>query len=260
MSKTLGGVVWAYNFISQDYCLRECVAGLRELCDQVIVLDAGSTDGSDLEILGMADEKTIPVLLGKDEWHKHKGREKIAYFQNLAMAFLTTDYYIVSQADEVLHEKCFPAIRRAVDKGANGYMITRWNLWGSAYKRLNVPLNRMPCSPQVIRLARVGYLSVDDGENIQVPEVNFDFVNDIELFHFGFVRDARVMKNKIIHMQTGVFEMADYDNKLKTQEVFDWTAWFSESDLVPVEGDLPIFAQSWAKQREDINQNIKFKI
>jgi hypothetical protein len=69
-----------------------------------------------------------------------------------------------------------------------------------------------------------------------------------------------VMKDKIIHMQTGVFEMADYDNKLKTQEVFDWTAWFSESDLVPVEGDLPIFAQSWAKQREDINQNIKFKI
>jgi glycosyltransferase involved in cell wall biosynthesis len=256
---TLGGVVWAYNHLSLDYCLPQCVAGLQELCDQVIVLDAGSTDGSSEAILQMASANVTPVNLGRDEWHKHKGREKIAYFQNLALAFLSTDYYIVCQADEVLHQDSFPKIREALASGAESFMVTRFNLWGSPYKYLNVPLDRQPCSPQVIRISKCDYLSVDDGENIGAAGVCFDYVNDIRIYHMGFVRDCRVMKDKIIHMQTGVFEMADYDEKLKTQTIFDWRAWFSEEDLTPIPEELPIFVQTWAKERDTINSKYQPK-
>jgi hypothetical protein len=236
--------------------LAESVAAMRELCDEVVVLDAGSDDGSFEEIFNLKDDKVEVIKVSNNEWHKHKGKEKIAYFQNLAKSFLTTDYYCISQADEVFHEDSFPAIRRAIETGDEAFMITRVNLWGSVYKELNVPLTRMPCSPQVIRIAKLQYLSVDDGENIAAYPVNMDFVNDIRLYHFGFTRDKRVMKDKIIHIQEQVFQM-DHDKKLDNMEVFDWKGWFSEDDLKPIGEELPKYAQKWAMEREIIN-TLKF--
>lgn len=250
MSKTLGGALFAYNPKSQDYCLHECVAALRELCDQVIVLDAGSNDGSDFASL--VCDKVQVIGVPTSVWDKQQGKEKIAYFQNLARAFLSTDYYVVSQADEVLHQDSFPVIRAALEVGSEAYMITRVNLWGSCYKELSVPLSRMPCSPQVIRIAKLPYLSVDDGENIAASPVNMDFVNDIRLYHFGFVRNKHVMKDKIIHIQEQVFRM-DHDKKLDGMDVFDWSAWFSEKDLKQIEEELPVYARAWAEERERIN-------
>jgi glycosyltransferase involved in cell wall biosynthesis len=253
MSKTLGGCVWVRNAVEYDYCIAESVRGMKELCDQVVVLDVGSTDGTTELVKSLEDEKTTGVYLGRAEWGRVGGKERIAYYQNLAMSFLTTDYYCISQADEVFHQDSFNTIRRAIETGSEAYMVTRVNLWGSPYKKLTVPLNRMPCSPQVIRIAKTCYLSVDDGENIASGEVNMDYVDDIRLYHFGFVRNKNVMKDKIINMQTGVFEMSDYDVKLKDQKVFDWRAWFSEDDLAPIDEELPIFSQQWAKQRDTIN-------
>lgn len=252
MTKTLGGALFAFNPKSQDYCIAECVAALRELCDQVIVLDAGSTDGSGDLFSSLVDDKVQVVGVGHSEWQRRQGKEKIAYFQNLAKSFLSTDYYTVSQADEVFHQDSFPVIRAAIETGDEAYMVTRVNLWGSAYKQLAVPLNRMPCSPQVIRIAKLPYLSVDDGENIGAYPVNMDYVDKIRLYHLGFVRDKRVMKDKIIHIQEQVFKM-DHDKKLDGMDVFDWRQWFGEADLKPIQEQLPIYVQGWAKEREDIN-------
>jgi hypothetical protein len=220
-----------------------------------VVLEVGSTDGSEEEVKKFADDKTLIIQLGKDEWDKHIGKEKLSYFTNLAAAYLTTDYHYNQQADECLHHDSFDAVRAAIATGEDAFLIRRFNLWGSPYKRLEVPQNRKPCNDEVIRLARTGYLSVDDAENLAAPVDNRDWVDKIRMYHLGFVRSKYVMKAKIINMQTGVFAMSDYDAKLKPQAVFDWRAWFSEEDLVPIEEELPIFVQSWAKTRNDINNS-----
>lgn len=251
---TLGGCLFVHNGMSQDYCFRESIAGLRELCDEVVVLDAGSTDDTLRELKKLEGGNVQIIHVSNAEWLKRRGKEKIAFFQNLASSFLSTDYYCISQADEVFHQDSMPVIREAIKTGDEAYMITRVNLWGSCYKQLDVPLNRMPCSPQVIRIAKIEHDSVDDGENISAYPVNFDYVNDIKLYHFGFVRDKNVMKNKIIHIQEQVFE-TDHDKKLDNMQVFDWRGWFAESDLRPIDEQLPIFAQGWAKEREDINNS-----
>jgi hypothetical protein len=68
----------------------------------------------------------------------------------------------------------------------------------------------------------------------------------------GFVRSKFIMKNKVIHMQERVFE-TPHDSKLDGSDVFDWRRWFSDEDLSPIEEDLPIFVQQWAKERDEIN-------
>lgn len=248
---TLGGFLFVKDAIRFDYCFQEAIMSMLECCDKVVVVDAGSSDGTKelLEEWETRTEKLTVISYPIQVWDNLHGKTKLAYFQNAAADFLDTDYQLLIQADEVLSEDSYEWVRDAIESGAESVMCARHNLWGSPYTELNVPINRMPCSPQVVRLSKRGYKTWDDGENIACPSVNFDFVDKIHIWHMGFVRSKEVMKEKIINMQRHVFEMSS-DPKLDEMEVFDWRAWFGPSDLKPINGNLPRVIQKWALDRE----------
>lgn len=250
MEKTLGGSIFAYNTIQYDYCLKEAVECLKELCDEVVVLDAGSTDGTHELVKSFQDKKTQVVLCGPEEWENKHGKEKLSYFTNLASAFLTTDYYFNLQADEIIHEKSFPIIRKAVESGEESFFVRRYNLWGTPDTYLNVPHDRQPCGERIIRLGILQCKSVDDAEGLRPysKDPSTLYCDEIKVYHYGFVRKKEVMKDKIIHMQRGVFEM-DHDKKLDHMDVFDWTAWFKPEDLSPIRDSHPKFITNWIKNR-----------
>lgn len=245
---TVGGVTWAYNAISQDYCLKECVKGLKECCDSVVVLDAGSTDGTDELIKSFADDKTKAICCLNEQWHSQHGREKLSYFQNLAASFLTTDYQLVIQADEILHERSYPFIRKAIEENNEAFLLKRINLWGSPYTQLDVPQERKPCSSEVVRLAKINYKSFDDAEQIEAV-FSRNYVNDIIIYHMGFVRHRPQMRLKTIHMQKEVFQFDNYDKKIDMCETFNPELWFDKEDLKPISEPLPLLIQQWAKER-----------
>ncbi len=251
--KTLGGVFFCYQGILHDYNVKETIDCLKSLCDQVVVIDCGSTDGSAELIKSLEDEKMLAVLLEKEEWDKRQGKEKISWFQNLAVQFLTTNYYVVLQADECLHEKDFPAIREAIEEGFEAYYVTRINLWKDSKHKLIVPHERQPCGTNIIRLAKLQYLSVGDGESLECQLATDKYKDLIKIWHMGFVRSKYVMKEKIRHMQEDVFGLGHHDPKLDNMEVFDWNAWFTRWDLQEHKEELPIFIQEWAKKRDEIN-------
>lgn len=247
MSKTLGGTLFVRNAIEWDYCVVEAVKCLQELCDEVVIVDAGSDDGT-IELLEvLVDEKTILLSLEKAEWDNQHGREKLAHFTNVAIGCLTTDYNINLQADEIIHENSFPAIREAINTGKEAFYVTRKNLWKDCEHELNVPQHRKPCSTEIIRLAKSNYQSIDDAESLSAPAIA-DFVNDIVIWHYGFVRKKEVMKGKIFNMQNNVFEIP-YDKKLDAMNTFEWSAWFSEDDLKKITEPHPKFSQNWIKSR-----------
>jgi len=247
--KTLGGITFVRNGIEYDYNFRETIDCLLAFCDKVVVLDAGSTDGTDKEIARYANAngKVSVVCLDSSLWDSFKGREKLAYFQNLALSILDTDYYFLLQADEVLHEDCFQSVRDAIETGGDTFYCNRINLWKDAQHQLNVPHERLPCNTYIIRLAKTNYLSIGDGESIEAKNP-IDYSDEIDIWHYGFVRKKEVMKDKIINMQENVFQMPR-DAKLNNMEVFDWSAWFKDSDLIEVEKEHPIFIQKWIKNR-----------
>lgn len=249
MNKSLGGVTFCIDPIKYDYCIRESIACLEELCDKVVVLDAGSEDGSVELLKSLESDKVKVVYLERGQyWDQIRGKEKLSFFQNMALQHLDTDYYYLQQADECTHENSFPYIREAIQSGHEGFMITRHNLWGNCNNKLNVPEERQPCSTQVIRLAKTTYSSYDDGESVGCWNVCMDWLDKIEMFHYGFVRKKEVMKDKIINMQKSVFEI-DYDKKLDGMDVFDYRAWHDDNVLVPIKGTHPKFIQEWIKER-----------
>jgi len=244
---TLGGTVFVFDAIKSDYCITEVVASLKEFCDKVIVLDAGSTDGTVDLVRSFEDKKTKVVLSSNERWHQIRGRQKLSYFTNMAASFLTTDYQFNCQADEILKETCYDAVRKAIEQNQEAYLIKRINLWASPYLRLDVTQDRKPCSTEVVRLAKIGYQSVDDAEHLAAP-YSPDFVEDIRLYHMGFVRERKAMVYKCNHIQGEVFEI-EPDAKLKGMEVFDPYQWFSPADLKPIEEPLPLLIQDWAAKR-----------
>lgn len=249
MSKTLGGVTFCIDPIKYDYCFLQSIECLAEMCDKVIVVDAGSQDGS-IDFLKSIESKKVKVIyLERGQyWDQIRGKEKLSFFQNMALEYLNTDYYYLQQSDEVTHEDSFRYIREAIRTGYEAFMITRHNLWGDCNRILNVEPHRQPCSTQVIRLAKTTYPSYDDGESIGANYVRMDFVNEIVMYHYGFVRKKEVMKDKIINMQERVFEI-DHDKKLDGMDVFDYRAWHDDNSLIPISGTHPKFIQEWIKTR-----------
>ena len=247
---TLGGFLFVRNGIEYDYNYEESILSLLQFCDKVSVVDAGSDDGTKERLieLELSYPKLFVTYLTKQEWLSQHGKEKLNYFQNIALKKLDTDYQFLCQADEIVHESSYNKIREAMATGGDGFLCHRINLWGSAFTELNVPADRMPCSPYVIRLTKTGYLTYGDGESINCLST-FDFANHIEIWHYGFVRKIDVMKSKVINMQKSVFEMNDYDPKLDLSETFNWRLWFSEDDLTLIKKEHPVIMHDWIKKR-----------
>jgi len=253
------GTLFVYNGNKYDYCFKEAIQSLLNFCDHVVVV-AGGDDGTFTDCVFMFSEsatKMTVLPISKEEWEGQTGKEKLNYFTNVAIEYadkLGFQYQFNLQADEIVHESSYSAIRAAISERAEGYMCRRFNLWASPYMQLDVPNTRLPCSNYVIRLSKVNYRSCGDAESIGVNNVDTAWAEKIKIYHMGFVRKREVMKSKIINMQESVFGI-DHDKKLDQAEIFNPDFWFDpQKDLKPIDEPLPLLIQNWAKERVYVNK------
>jgi len=227
----------------------EAAASLIALCDQVVLLDAGSDDGTAELLRTLESDKVKVITLDRTVWEclKPIGKERLAFFKNEAISYLTTDWNINIEGDEVIHEDSFPFIRKAIDQDAEAWLCHRFNLWGTPYHMLNVPQERKPCSNEVIRLAKTKYRSSGDAESLDAQAKGL--VDGIRIFHMGFVRKPEVMIKKIINIQEQIYLM-DHDKRIDPMgDKFDPWAIFSKDDVIPIPTELPFFVKKWALDR-----------
>lgn len=245
---TLGGTTFVYNAIKLDYNIVETIKCLQECCDKVVAVVINSDDGTVEMVKQLQDAKTKIVVRDKTEWDLIQGRGKLAYFQNVAASYLDTDYNLLIQADEILHEDSYKWVRRAIETGEEGFLVRRIHLWGNPNTQIEVEPSRMPAGFNIIRLAKTQYESYDDGENIYVPSPNSEFLENIRIYHMGFVRERRKMVDKCNYIQKEVFQI-EPDAKLNGMQIFEPEKWFAPEDLIPIKEPLPKLIQYWAKER-----------
>jgi len=261
---TLGGHLMVCRGLKLDYCFLEATESLLPVCDKVAVTLFSDEDyvaflaKFDKEVY---EKKIIIQMLSEKDFDGTPGKERLNYWTNETKKLLDTDWQFQIQADEVIHEDCYPAIRQAIEKPiAEAYAVQRRSTWGDPYHYINYPKlyaegrgGELPCSEYVVRLALLKYDSYGDAESLNAP-FTWDYKDAIRLYHAGFVRDRRKKTDHIIHIQRNVFDLGYNDPRTDddirdNNGIFRPYTRFSREDLLPATENVPKIMKEWVKAR-----------
>lgn len=256
---TLGGSMFIRNAIQFDYCVTEALASLCELCDKVVIVDASSTDGTLEKLIEFQKSHSNLKIVPGATWECHEKWDRLRILADTAKSYLKTDWHFMLQADEVIHESSFKAIRKAIkSEKYDSYMVRRMNLWGDLnhYLRYDLPQEHKPVSDSVVRLAKIDAIAFGDAESLQVnPSRCADLVNDILIVHYGFVRRDANMIDKTISMQSWFWGPGSQPDQrvvemAKKGTRFEWEVMKTKEMLARIPMEHPKFAKAWAEERQ----------
>ena len=114
---TISGYTTTRNCISQKYPFKQCIESLLGFCDQVVVVDGGSTDGTweALEELSVADDRII-IAQNRRDWD----HPRFAVFDGLQKAYArslcTGEWCWQMDSDEVVHENDYGKVKEVIKR------------------------------------------------------------------------------------------------------------------------------------------------
>lgn len=252
MESTLSGAVCIRNGDELDFCWREAVKSLLPICDEVVICDGESNDGTQQAIREWM-RKEPKINLCVYPWPKPKGDPDFwVDWLNYARQHARCAWHFQLDADEILHEKCYREIRKFVKAGqVRSARVTRWNFWRDNHH--TIPDGQC-CGKHVVRLAPANLWMASDGAHPKGAEVsNMAVDTGIEIFHYGFIRKPQAFFQKERRLQGYFFDT--YDPRLQQAESFsgNWmqmpgvTGW--ENNLDPFNGEHPEHAKLWLLDR-----------
>lgn len=205
----LSGSLFIRNAITNDYCIEASIESLCALCEEVVVIDAESNDGT-VDILREMERTHNNLKIHEGykwacERENQKGYDRLAVLANTAKALTHGEWHFMLQADEVLHEDSIPIIQGTIKNTIfETFTMKRINLFGSidSYLREDIYTHcgRMqPCGIRVCRLGKHQYDALGDAESIYLGNNNTTI--DATIVHYGLVRDSAKMLDKVIQMQ-----------------------------------------------------------
>jgi glycosyltransferase involved in cell wall biosynthesis len=142
--QTISGYTTTYNCVEQEYPFEESILSLASFCDQVIVVDGGSKDGT-LERLQALTEahESISVHVVQRDWNDtrfavYDGQQKAE-----ARKLCTSDFCWQQDVDEIVHEDDGQKIKNLVENFPNTMDLIALPVieyWGG-YEKVRVDVN-----------------------------------------------------------------------------------------------------------------------
>jgi len=140
---TISGYTTAYNCIKQEYPFEQCIRSMIRFCDEVCIVDGGSTDGTYEKLSSIAEEFNTPdnekvkIKIVPRDWNHPRhavfdGAQKAA-----ARSMCTSDFCWQMDSDEVVHELDAPKIIDLCQKIPNNIDIVSLPVieyWGGSNK------------------------------------------------------------------------------------------------------------------------------
>jgi len=254
--KPLGGSIFVRDAVRLDYCLEAAINSLAPVCDELVALDCGSTDGTvDLLRALAAQHPHLHVHTGHP-WEVGDNYLRLALHANAARELLDTRWHFMIQADEVLHEASYPKLREAVAAdgwGATTFRVRRVNLYGDVGRCVRYDSSAKPCSDMPTRLALSTYPAVGDAESIVESDgPDLSMVGHITLFHYGFVRAGEALIDKTIEMQSWFHGPgATVDERVLRMRAertgFRYADIIGDHELMPIPIGHPVAARPWVE-------------
>ena len=141
---TISGYTTTYNCISQRYPFEQSIRSMLMFCDEVIVVDGGSSDGTWETLKDMAETFAhLQVHSNPRDWN----HPRFAVFDGEQKAFArslcTKDFCWQMDSDEIVHEEDTSRIidlTKKFPKGANILALPVVEYWGG-YQKVRIDVN-----------------------------------------------------------------------------------------------------------------------
>jgi hypothetical protein len=235
------------NAIKYDYPIVEAIRSILPLCDEVVVSIGNSEDETETLIRSIDSAKVRVVYSTWDDTLR-SGGQVLAEETNKALDQVRADadWCIYIQADEVIHEKYYPAIRDAMvtyypDSRVEGLLFSYLHFYAS-YDYTADSRNwynreiRVIRNDKAIRSYRDAQGFRKNGEKLQVRPV------EAFVYHYGWVKHPEIQIQKVSDFhKLWTPDDPDFGSKFQTEELhFD----YSQIDsLRPFEGTHPAVMQ-----------------
>ncbi|ALW86175.1 glycosyl transferase [Hymenobacter sedentarius] len=196
------GFTFVRNAVTYDYPVVESIQSLLPLCDEVVVA-VGNSDDDTLRLINSINSRKIRII--ETVWNDtlREGGRVLAVETDKALAAVPADadWAIYLQADEVLHENDYPAIRAgmarwAADPQVDGLLFNYRHFYGS-YDYVGDSRRWYRREIRIVRPNRSVYSYRDaqgfrkgNNEKLQVKLL------DATVHHYGWVKPPAAMQRK----------------------------------------------------------------
>lgn len=185
------GFTFIRNGVIYDYPFLESIQSLLPICDEVVIAVGQSNDDTLLKIQSLQSSKiTIAPTIWDDSIRTNGAI--LSQQTNLALDQVSGDWAIYLQADEILHEKDYAAIRNAMQEfqylpEVEGFLFNFKHFYGS-YQYIGDSRRWYRREIRIIRPS-IGVRSWGDaqGFRIQGKKLSVKLV-DADIYHYGWVK------------------------------------------------------------------------
>lgn len=238
------------NGVRLDYCFVEAIRSMLPICDQIVVSESDSDDGTK-EVLHSLSQQHSQIRIVAFPWPDPRG-DTLFYprWLNSARKHLDTDWACYLDADEVFHEKSYSLISKVVSQGKVAKCY-RWNFWSDAQSL--IPAGEC-CGVDVIR---IGPRHLDFPSDYPTPEsAEISALAQkvpISIMHYGFLRKRKAFFEKAKSVQR--IWANGYDSRLEAADK-DGGNWMKNPIVAPwinrldkFKGTHPEIIHDWLQER-----------
>lgn len=287
VTHTLSGYTTTKNCIEQKYPFLECIQSMLDFCDEVCVVDGGSTDGTWEALTSLASfDSKLKIKQIKRDWDDLRfavfdGQQKAE-----ARKMCSSNFCWQMDSDEIVHENDYKLIKEFIQtfpKQVNLISLPVVEFWGSSDKaRIDVTPWKWRLSrnlPNITHGIPASMRKVDENGSLYASEgtdgcdmINASTFEPIEQIGF-YTQDAHNARmaalngnndalvayqgwfNNVVNKIPGVFHYSWYDieRKIKTYKHYwqkHWLSLFNKEVEDTPENNM-FFDKKWSDVTDD---------
>jgi tetratricopeptide (TPR) repeat protein len=179
----------------EEAALPKCLGSVKDVVDEIIVLDTGSTDKT----------PDIAKQFGA-EVHHFKWCNDFSAARNDALKYVTGDWVLVLDADESLTQQIVPHIREAIESDLHLLINLVRHEVGAEQSPYSM-VSRLFKNHPDIRFSRPYHALVDDSISAilaKEPDWQVGYLPQVAILHEGYQKNAIAQQNKYAKAQTAM--------------------------------------------------------
>ena len=243
----LSGFTLVRNAVKLDFPIVPAIKSVLEVCDEVVV-NVGKSEDETRDLVASVQDPRVRIL--DTEWDFTKKNIMLSIETQRAMDACRGSWGIYIQADEVLHERGARLLKEKVaewdaDPRVEGLLVKYLHFYGG-FDQIATSRRWYRREVRCIRLGRdirpyqgaQGFRVGPDYRKIQAR------VTEAEMFHYGWARPARAIKEKLEISKTIYPWGGNRFDKEQARGSLEWIPL-----LKPFTGTHPAAAREWIAER-----------